>query len=94
GFVFLASPLSTRLTDRGAAVSLAFDLVQLTLLLFLTGGLTNPFSLLLLVPVAISASALGLRSTAVIGVMTLSAISLLAVAHFPLPWHEGGIDLP
>ncbi|MFX8358766.1 hypothetical protein ABTL39_19605, partial [Acinetobacter baumannii] len=81
GFVFLASPLSTRLTDRGAAVSLAFDLVQLTLLLFLTGGLTNPFSLLLLVPVAISASALGLRSTAVIGVMTLSAISLLAVAH-------------
>jgi two-component system sensor histidine kinase RegB len=54
--------------------------------LFLTGGLGNPFSILLLVPVTISATVLSLRSTLWLGVIALLCISVLAVFHMPLPW--------
>jgi two-component system, sensor histidine kinase RegB len=56
-----------RLTEREATVSLMFDLCQLGLLLYLTGGLGNPFALLLLAPVTISASVLTLRATVLLG---------------------------
>ncbi len=49
-------PQSARLSDRGAALFLGYDVVQLAALLALTGGLGNPFSILLLVPVTISAT--------------------------------------
>ena len=92
--VFLVYPSSTRLTDRGAALYLAFDLVQLAALLFLTGGLTNPFTLLFLVPVTISATILSLHSTVVLGLLAFCCIALLGFFHLPLPWTEPGLDLP
>ena len=58
--VSLGRPSSARIDDREATFFLAFDVVQLAVLLYLTGGLTNPFSLLLLAPVAIGATALAL----------------------------------
>ncbi|MBK1697153.1 ActS/PrrB/RegB family redox-sensitive histidine kinase [Rhodovibrio salinarum] len=82
------------LTDRGAAIYLAVDLVQLSALLALTGGLANPFALLILAPVTVSASVLSRTSTlALAGVAILSA-SVLALWHVPLPWANGGLDLP
>jgi two-component system, sensor histidine kinase RegB len=51
-------PENKRLTESEVAVMLLFDISQLSFLLYLTGGLHNPFALLILVPVTISATAL------------------------------------
>ena len=78
-----------RLSERGALLNLGFDIVQLTVLLYLTGGLLNPFTLLFLVPVTISAAILSLRSTFALGALSAVAITLLAFDHHPLPWPAG-----
>ena len=72
-----------------SALLLAFDMVQLSALLYLTGGLENPFALLFLAPVMISAAALEPRHTLALGVLAAVLASLLAVYHWPLPWHAG-----
>ena len=59
----LSFAATTRLTERGAALLLGYDILQLSFLLGLTGGLQNPFSILLLVPVTLSATILSLRTT-------------------------------
>ncbi|HYM31372.1 MAG TPA: ActS/PrrB/RegB family redox-sensitive histidine kinase [Candidatus Cybelea sp.] len=92
--VFLAYPSAYRLTDWGATLYLGFDIVQLALLVFLTGGLANPFALLFLVPVTISATILSLLATVCLGVLVFAAVSVLAVWHMPLPWSGGGLALP
>src|SRR5580693_8261060 len=84
--VSLGRPASARIDDREATIFLAFDVVQLTVLLYLTGGLTNPFSLLLLAPVAIGATILSLASNIALSLLTIVSIGLLGVLHQPLPW--------
>ncbi len=84
----------TWLSEREGTGYLAFDLLQLTALLALTGGLTNPFALLLLAPVAVSAASLSPRSTALLALLAVAAASLLAFWHLPLPWHDSGLALP
>lgn len=69
-----------------AASQIAFDLCQLGGLLALTGGLQNPFSLLLLAPVSVSATTLPQRETFLIALLAAVIASLLAVWHLPLPW--------
>jgi two-component system sensor histidine kinase RegB len=77
-----------RLDDRSAAILLAYDTIQLSLLLFLTGGLENPFAILFLAPVIISAVSLPNSYTLMLmGLMIVSA-TLLAVFHQPLPWYD------
>ncbi len=92
--VSLGRPASARIFDREAAVFLAFDIVQLVVLLYLTGGLINPFSLLLLAPVAIGATVLSLGSTIALAVLTMLSIGLLGVVHEPLPWNGSPPQLP
>lgn len=75
-----------RLRPRIAAIQLAFDLCQLGGLLALTGGLENPFSLLLLAPVSVSATTLPQRQTFVIASIACVIASLIALFHLPLPW--------
>ncbi len=77
-------PPSKRLNERDAMLSLMFDTAQLALLLALTGGLTNPFAVLLLAPVTIAASVLALRSTLALASAAMAATSVLLVAHRPL----------
>ena len=83
-----------RLDERAAAGFLAFDICQLAILLYLTGGLGNPFSFLLLAPVAVSATILSLRSVTLLSVLSVVAITILAVYHQPLPWTGSGLELP
>ena len=91
----LARPANARLTDGQAALFLAFDVCQLAVLLQLTGGLANPFSVLVLAPATISATILSVRSTVVLAGMSLIAVTMLAVWHHPLPWDgEGSADGP
>jgi two-component system, sensor histidine kinase RegB len=87
-------PAQARLTDRQGALYLAFDILQLALLLFLTGGVQNPFSLLLLAPVAIAAATLSGASTVALSALTLVAIGVLGRYHLRLPWFGEGIEFP
>lgn len=85
-FVF---PQSRRLSQTEMTATLLFDTAQLALLLALTGGLNNPFALLILVPVTIAATALELRPTIFLGVCTIAMISLVAGIHIPLTTRDG-----
>ncbi len=87
----LAAKPNMRLSDRDALLTLTFDVVQLSALLFLTGGLTNPFALFLLAPVTIAASVLSLRTTLVIGGFSILAASILSRNHLPLQLADGGV---
>ncbi|MFN3614258.1 MAG: sensor histidine kinase RegB [Rubrimonas sp.] len=87
-------PASKRLDERDAMLSLLFDLAQLAALLALTGGLTNPFAVLLLAPVTIGASVLTLRSTMILASGAMAAASLLLVAHRPLGFADGAVLRP
>ncbi|MGD9738060.1 MAG: ActS/PrrB/RegB family redox-sensitive histidine kinase [Bauldia sp.] len=92
-FLKLRFPASLRLTDTGAALLLAYDSLQLAALLYLTGGLENPFALLLLVPVLVSATALSIRHTIALGLLTIAGTTVLWAYHEPLPWPVGE-DVP
>lgn len=85
---------SARLGDHEAAVFLGFDTIQLSVLLYLTGGLHNPFALLLLAPVAVAATILSLNSTLAICLLTILATSVVAVVRKPLPWAGPEPELP
>ena len=78
-------PARLRPTDAEITGYLAFDAVQLSALLFLTGGLSNPFALLLLAPVTVSATVLPRRNTAVLCGLAVTCASVIAVWHLPLP---------
>src|SRR3954447_12192738 len=75
-----------RLEPVYAAALLALNIVELASLLFLTGGLQNPFSFLFLAPVLISATALPIRLTIALGVLAVACASALVFFHLPLPW--------
>jgi two-component system sensor histidine kinase RegB len=77
---------SALLSDRMAAFQLGYDMLQLAALLYLTGGLGNPFAILILAPVIVSATVLSRRSTVWLSLMALASIALLARFHMPLPW--------
>lgn len=88
-------PPNKRLSSIQAMNLLVFDLLQLSVLLFLTGGLQNPFSLLLVVPVAVSASTQPIRITIAVGTLAVLCASILLAVHLPLPWPtEELADLP
>jgi two-component system sensor histidine kinase RegB len=83
-------PLSHRLREGPATALLGFDILQLAALLYLTGGLQNPFAILFLAPVMISATALPPRHTLALGLLAAVLATLLAVLHWPLPWDGSG----
>ncbi|MBX3522314.1 MAG: ActS/PrrB/RegB family redox-sensitive histidine kinase [Xanthobacteraceae bacterium] len=83
-----------RLSDKEAGALLGFDIVQLAMLLYLTGGLVNPFSVLFLAPVLISAMALKPRTTLLLGALVVTVSTVLAVHSLPLPWNGEPIVLP
>lgn len=83
------SPANKRLSQKTTILYLLFDLTQLGVLLFLTGGLSNPFSLLLLAPVTISATALTLNATLILGAYAVLVTTFLARFHLPLTFQNG-----
>jgi len=82
-------PAGPHQSARLATWQLAYDCLQLGGLLALTGGLLNPFSLLLLAPVSVSATTLPQRSTFLLAALVIVLASLLSVWHLPLPWIPG-----
>lgn len=84
-------PESKRLSEVEALLMLLFDLMQLGLLLTLTGGLNNPFALLILAPVTIAATFLHLRSTLFLAATSVIIATLLGWFHLPLGLEDGSI---
>lgn len=82
----LRYPPAYRLGPSAALGILLFDTLQLAGLLFMTGGLTNPFAVLMTVPVVVSATSLPLRLTLGLGIVAVTAATLLVFFHLPLPW--------
>lgn len=79
-------PATHRLTNREATIYLAYDVLQLAALLYLTGGIENPFALIFLAPVVIAATTLNLGNTLILAGLALASVSIIAVTHMPLPW--------
>ena len=86
-FLTLRWRSSLRLAPTQAGLLLGYDVIQLALLLYLTGGLENPFAFLFLVPVTVSATSLPLKWTLWLSTIAFVCASFLAIFHLPLPWN-------
>jgi two-component system sensor histidine kinase RegB len=94
-FLRMRYPVRTRLSSAFATILLAYDIVQLAALLYLTGGIENPFVFLIVAPVTVSAATLPPRNTIALGVLAAGATTLLVFFHRSLPWSTpGGFELP
>jgi len=85
----VASPGQRVFGDREAAAQLSLDILQLSALVFLTGGTSNPFVLLLIAPVTLAAATLPLRPVLILGAMAALLSALLAFVSLPLPLAPG-----
>ena len=83
-FSIFLFPENRRLSEGEADLMIGFDLIQLGMLLYLTGGLNNPFALLILAPVTVASTILPLRSTLVLGAIALAVVTLLRFASVPI----------
>ena len=88
---FFIYPETKRLRETETMLFVLFDMLQLGLMLHLTGGLNNPFSILIVGPVTVAASALSSRSTLFLGLAAIAIVSLLMDFHLPLRTEQGFI---
>ena len=79
---------ATLLKDLYSSSILMYDLIQLSILLFLTGGIFNPFAILLIVPTIFSSTFLSMGSTIILGTSTIILLFLLTFFNMPLPGME------
>jgi two-component system, sensor histidine kinase RegB len=94
-FLAVSYPSRHRLSIPYATGLLIYDILQLAALLFLTGGMDNPFAMLMVAPVTVSAATLPLRNTIALGLVALAAAAFLVRFHEPLPWIPGiELELP
>ena len=82
-----------RLYQQANFLELGFDVIQIAALLYLTGGLLNPFSILILAPVVVSAAVLRQKSTLLLIGLVAVSVSFLALSYHPLDWGQP-VDFP
>ena len=87
----LKFPATYRLDPSTSTFVLSLDILQLFGLLFITGGLANPFAVLLCVPVIVASASLPVRNIIALGLTAVAGVTVLAVYHRPLPWYPGTI---
>jgi len=78
-----------QLKDTYASFFLLYDIMQLSILLYLTGGILNPFSILLIIPAIVSSTFLSMGTTIILGVLTSLMLFILTHFYLPLP----GMDI-
>jgi two-component system sensor histidine kinase RegB len=88
-FLRIRFPARTRLSTQFATSLLAYDVLQLAGLLYLTGGVENPFTFLLVAPVTVAAATVSPRATVALGILAAAASAWLVAHHYPLPWYGG-----
>tara|TARA_B100001057_G_scaffold493155_1_gene587045 strand:- start:1940 stop:3226 length:1287 start_codon:yes stop_codon:yes gene_type:complete len=74
-----------QLKDTYASLFLLYDLFQLSALLYLTGGILNPFSILMIIPTIVSSTFLSMGTTIILGLMTSFLLFLISLKYLPLP---------
>ena len=77
-----------QLKDFYAAIFLVFDLIQLSILLYLTGGIFNPFCFLLIIPAIVSSTFLSMGTTIILGMITTLLLLTISFFYLPLPGEE------
>ncbi len=94
--LFLQFKIKTvQLKDLYAFAFLTYDITQLSLLLYLTGGISNPFTILIIVPTIISSTFLSTVTTLILGTLTTISLFILTIFHYPLPGiHENSFTFP
>ena len=75
----------TQLSDRSAFIFLLIDILQLGVLLYLSGGITNPFVIFILIPSVFSSSNLSLRTNTLLVILTIIIIVFLTFNYQDLP---------
>ena len=94
-YLSIRYPARHRLSTDFATALLAYDALQLTGLLYFTGGIQNPFAMLLAAPVTVAASTLPPRYATLLGTLVLACAIFLVVEYYPLPWYQGlRVELP
>ena len=84
-----------QLKDTYASLFLLYDIFQLSALLYFTGGILNPFVILLIIPTIVSSTFLSMGTTIILGVITSFLLFLLSYNYLPLPGLESNIfDVP
>ena len=73
------------LNNLESTILLFYDVIQLSVIIYLTGGITNPFVLFLIVPGVVSSTLLNLSSTLFLSIMTVFSLILLTFNYLPLP---------
>ena len=73
------------LSNIRSTLYLVYDLIQLAALIFFTGGITNPFVILLAIPAIVSSTFLSIKSTMNLSFITVTSLLILTLYHFPLP---------
>ena len=82
--LFLVYSWNQRLSETTTTIVIAADIIQLALLIYFTGGLSNPFVMLFIVPIAISIDNLPIRSSIILIILTLISVSILGFYNYPL----------
>ena len=80
-----------QLKDSYASLFLLYDLIQLSALLYLTGGILNPFSFLLIIPTIVSSTFLSMGTTIILGLITSILLFVISFTHLPLPGLDSNI---
>jgi len=88
-FLSIRYPARYRLSTSLAFGLLVYDVLQLAGLLYFTGGIQNPFSVLLVAPVTVAAATQPMRYTFILGAIVIAVGGVLISFHDPLPWYEG-----
>ncbi len=86
-------PKNARLNERDATGMLLFDTLQLAFMVFLSGGLHNPFMVLIVAPVTVAATALSTRATVIVGSVAIAATTAVADFNIPLHTQDGAVVL-
>jgi len=73
------------ISTLNSAIYLVYDLIQFSTLIFFTGGITNPFIILLVIPAVVSSAFLSLRSVINLSILTVISLMLLSVYYYPIP---------
>ncbi len=76
---------SNQLKDIYASLFLIYDLLQLSALLYLTGGILNPFSFLMIIPSIVSSTFLSMGTTIILGIITSILLFIISLFYLPLP---------
>tara|TARA_B100001057_G_scaffold263190_1_gene263354 strand:+ start:1326 stop:2612 length:1287 start_codon:yes stop_codon:yes gene_type:complete len=80
-----------QLKDTYASLFLLYDLFQLSALLYLTGGILNPFSILMIIPTIVSSTFLSMGTTIILGLITSLLLFIISFTHLPLPGLDSNI---